>query len=173
MISCKVIRDLIPLVRDGVATRESKELVEEHLRICKSCQDYYQKQEDQEDFDQARVVRKIRLESLSFLSLFIVLGILLGISLSSGNAIFYNLLIMPFLGGLAFYNFGKKSFRLLGLVFILAYLREILDSIASVGLEKLQIFQLWSLPMAYLIFVFLGIIIAALLKFALEEEEDE
>lgn len=36
-ISCEIIRDLLPLYHDGVCSKESKAMVEEHLSGCKSC----------------------------------------------------------------------------------------------------------------------------------------
>ena len=35
--SCNVIKDLLPLYHDGVCSRESRELVEEHLKECEEC----------------------------------------------------------------------------------------------------------------------------------------
>ena len=37
-IKCEVIRDLLPLYGDGVASRETQELVREHLADCPACQ---------------------------------------------------------------------------------------------------------------------------------------
>ena len=36
-LSCNVIRDLLPLYRDGVCADETRTLVEEHLAGCASC----------------------------------------------------------------------------------------------------------------------------------------
>lgn len=36
-ITCKIIEDLLPLYRDQVCSRESCELVEEHLKDCSAC----------------------------------------------------------------------------------------------------------------------------------------
>lgn len=40
-IKCEVIRDLMPLVADDVASAESKELVNEHIEGCEVCRAYY------------------------------------------------------------------------------------------------------------------------------------
>lgn len=37
MIKCSVIRDLLPLYIDGVASSDTREMVEEHLETCPSC----------------------------------------------------------------------------------------------------------------------------------------
>ena len=39
-IKCEVIRDLLPLYVDGVASEESIALIEEHLRECDDCREY-------------------------------------------------------------------------------------------------------------------------------------
>jgi len=40
-IKCEVIRDLMPLVADDVASAESKELVDGHMETCETCRAYY------------------------------------------------------------------------------------------------------------------------------------
>lgn len=37
-ISCNTIKDLLALYHDGVCSTETKQLVEEHLKTCESCQ---------------------------------------------------------------------------------------------------------------------------------------
>lgn len=39
-IKCEVIRDLLPLYVDGVASEESRKLIEEHLQECEDCREY-------------------------------------------------------------------------------------------------------------------------------------
>ena len=39
-IKCEVIRDLLPLYVDGVASEESRALIEEHLNTCEGCREY-------------------------------------------------------------------------------------------------------------------------------------
>lgn len=36
-VACKVIEDLLPLYRDQVCSRESRDMVDEHLKDCQSC----------------------------------------------------------------------------------------------------------------------------------------
>lgn len=38
-ISCKIIRDLLPLYHDNVCSDDSRALVDEHLKTCKECSD--------------------------------------------------------------------------------------------------------------------------------------
>lgn len=46
-ISCNIVRDLLPLYHDKVASMESNEMVNEHLTECESCKAYYAKMCDQ------------------------------------------------------------------------------------------------------------------------------
>lgn len=41
MKTCEIVRDLLPLYIDGVCMEGSRELVEEHLKICEACREEY------------------------------------------------------------------------------------------------------------------------------------
>lgn len=43
MLSCEVIKDLLPLYYDGVCTLDSFALVHEHLQKCEKCRNYLSK----------------------------------------------------------------------------------------------------------------------------------
>lgn len=36
-ISCEIIKDLLPLYHDGVCSKESRIMIEEHLNFCDNC----------------------------------------------------------------------------------------------------------------------------------------
>ena len=38
---CDLIRDIMPLYHDEVASEESRKAVEEHLEECSACKEYY------------------------------------------------------------------------------------------------------------------------------------
>ncbi|WP_160685680.1 zf-HC2 domain-containing protein [Clostridium sp. C2-6-12] len=38
---CEVIRDLLPIYKDGIANKKSNEVIEEHFKECKACEEYY------------------------------------------------------------------------------------------------------------------------------------
>ena len=42
-LSCKIVRDLLPIYRDGLASKKTIEYVEEHLKSCDECKDEYNK----------------------------------------------------------------------------------------------------------------------------------
>ena len=41
-INCNIIRDLLPLYNDKITSKESNELIEEHLSQCEDCKNYYE-----------------------------------------------------------------------------------------------------------------------------------
>ncbi|WP_236634867.1 anti-sigma factor family protein [Alteribacter lacisalsi] len=41
-IKCTIIRDVLPLYNDNVISRDTKEMVEEHLENCQACQREYE-----------------------------------------------------------------------------------------------------------------------------------
>lgn len=40
-INCEICMDLIPLVKDGIASEESYKAVEEHVKECETCRQLY------------------------------------------------------------------------------------------------------------------------------------
>lgn len=42
-LSCNTVQDLLPIYLDGLASKETTEYVENHLKECKSCQNEYKK----------------------------------------------------------------------------------------------------------------------------------
>lgn len=38
---CEIIRDLLPIYKDGVTNKKSSEIIEEHLKECEACEKYY------------------------------------------------------------------------------------------------------------------------------------
>ncbi len=51
IITCDVIKDLLPLYVDDVLSADSKTLVDEHLSSCKKCSDYHNKMKSPEKQD--------------------------------------------------------------------------------------------------------------------------
>ena len=61
-ISCEVCRDLMPLVRDGVASADSEALVRAHTERCGGCRTMLESETPPEHSmpDDARVLRRLR-----------------------------------------------------------------------------------------------------------------
>lgn len=120
-ISCDICVDLIPLVKDEIASYDSKNAVVEHIEKCETCRKIYGKEINFQKSDKI-IVSKIKKNLTRVCVIIIILGILLGISLSSNQFMFYNIIIMPVIGVLSYYCLRKKTiYALLG-VFVLVYL---------------------------------------------------
>ena len=63
-ISCNTCLDLMPLVKDGVSSKDSKKLVEEHLLECEDCKNIYSEFKHMEvedlEIDNDKVLGKIK-----------------------------------------------------------------------------------------------------------------
>ena len=93
---CEVIRDLLPLVQDGVASEESCRVVQEHLRQCEHCRQAQPpiSEQPEESLDR-KILRSVRKTSFGLGFALLLAGTVLG-SLLTGTSIgvFYNFLIM-------------------------------------------------------------------------------
>jgi len=173
-IPCNVILDLIPIVKDGVASRESAEMVREHIEGCKSCRAEYDAFEgapsEQPLIRDEKIVAAIK-RSI-FITQLIILGAgaALGIGLSNSMDVFYNILLMPAIGGFSLLVLKKKWYLAPAAVFILTFIWQIIAGIILDGfrLDVLRMGLYYSV--IYTILVGLGEIIAALLKFAFKKE---
>ena len=60
-LKCEVIQDLLPLYHDQVCSRETKELVEEHLLTCPTCREYLQSMDEELKLgDPAEAIKPLR-----------------------------------------------------------------------------------------------------------------
>ena len=85
-MTCEVIRDLLPLCADGVASDESRAAVEEHIRTCAACRALYESmcapveaQEPAKEPDYMDAVRQQKKENRRFVLR--VYGVTLGVLL--------------------------------------------------------------------------------------------
>ncbi len=101
--NCNIIQDLIPIVKDGIASEESRELVLQHLENCPVCKNLYdslpaetvRSPGEQRD---AKILLAVR-RSLRIIQLILLcVGGLIGISIGQSSGVFYNFLLLPLLG---------------------------------------------------------------------------
>lgn len=110
-LPCDVVMDLIPLVKDHVASKESEELVKAHIRECENCRQYYELLEDT-SFDDQKIMDNIRHKRNLYLSFILLTGIITGYQLSSSYYMVFNVLIMPVIGILSHMIKPVKTYRL-------------------------------------------------------------
>lgn len=105
-VSCAVVQDLMPLVRDGVASPESEALVKAHIETCASCRalwDALPAAEAQPALpDDDAVLHKVKARVSLWLLLVVVIGLMLGMAImNSGRAIGLIFVIFPLTCGVA------------------------------------------------------------------------
>ncbi len=148
-IDCGICRDLIPLVRDGVAGRSSREAVSEHIKKCRACREYFGGEDiegpDSEavPMDDARILGRIKKRMAVTAAAVITLAVLMGMALSVSENMFYNIIIIPAVGAAAYILLRGRW--LWGGLFVLAaaFLRHlfIFDSEMTVGERLLGALQ--------------------------------
>ena len=172
-ISCDIYMDLIPLVIDGVSSEDSKKLVEEHIQDCERCKAIYSDSKHMEiedlEIDNSKVLGKIKRKLYSFAGLILILGSIIGVNLNNSQNMFYNFLIMPLLGGVAYLAFGKKAYLGSIFVFIISFINQAINSYITGYFSNLGeiLYDALLMTILFIIFFFIGIIIFKLLNFSI------
>ncbi len=175
-ISCDVCLDLLPLVRDNIASNDSKELVLLHLEGCESCRNVYEHYEAPRlsEADDIKTIVRIR-NKLFFCGIFLLLcGAFAGVYLSDSMGMFYNIILMPLLGAIGYLLLRKRWYLIVAGVFILSYFWMLVKYI----LESRSLSpQLFGLPLfftlIYSFLVLLGVLIGELLRYAFHKKTDQ
>ena len=173
-VKCEVVRDLIPLVKDGIASEESEKLVLDHAAECAECR----KLLGEHDIPQISDVNKLFLQlknKVSAFSVFLMFAAMfIGLSLSYDADMFYNSLIMPVVGALGYIAFRFKAYYIVP--FILTALNLSIGILNVIrGIETSSFADVLSMSVCwaviYSIFAAVGILIASLFHFAFKKEE--
>lgn len=164
-ISCEMCMDLIPLVKDGIASGDSRAAVESHCADCAACRALYDgetppKADAEKAF--ARLLRQMRPFGVAVM----MFGVLFGLGLTNGADVFYNCLLMPVIGALGYVIFRQKAlFGVPLLLFVTHGLTNLFGMIR--GAERLDLYGLLMWTGLYSVFALVGVVIAWLLHFAL------
>lgn len=173
-ISCDVCLDLIPLIKDDIASKDSKNLVMEHIETCKSCYQVYYQQPiiEQIEPNDNKILFKIKKRILFVCMAFIILGIILGIAITNTMNVFYNALIMPAVGGISYLIFRKKAiFISLGLGIIAFLLQGILQLfVVFLDNSNFMFTTLFVYIGIYAFFSLVGICITMLLEYTFRRD---
>lgn len=172
-ISCQVCQDLMPLVKDGVASEGSRDAVIRHVAACEACRRLFEGVDDLEpQMDDKRVMARIK-NQLAFAALIIVIvGALIGVGIADSDLVFYNIIIMPTVGALGYIALREKAhlvpLAMLPFVYVWHFIKYMLSGDLS---YQVLLFSplFWGLIYAGL--CALGVIVAALLGFAFKKED--
>lgn len=177
-ISCQVCLDLIPLVRDDVASEDSRALVLAHAEDCESCraaltasgEPASESEPEKLPADDRRILQRLRRSLLTLGLALLGAGLLAGIFFTNSQNVFYNLLIMPAAGALGLLTLKRWWWLLPPGVFAVSYV-PLLLSFMGEGYPGIGV--LLQAPLFYsIIYAGLtlpGIAAAALLRFAFKK----
>ena len=165
-ISCDICKDLIPLVKDNVASEDSYNLVKKHIDECNKCKVLFDENiEVNQNMNDEKVISKIKSQLMLIALILVVLGSVIGLGLSESEGMFYNILIMPVIGALAYFALRKKSY-----IVLYHFIKYMIDGIfdKSQLLSSLLAPLLWTILYSGLCAI--GMLIAFLLYIAFKKE---
>lgn len=161
-ITCDICRDLIPLVKDGVASADSEEAVRKHIESCKECGSLFDgKQNNAPQSEPSKSFRRVKRRLTIIYAALMLLGIYFGLSLTSGMEQFYNCLIMPVVGVFGYLAFRWKA--LFTVPILLMIVQAVINGFGLLGSPHRIDFLS---PLIYSIFALSGTIIVMLLRYA-------
>lgn len=184
-ITCDICMDLMPLVRDGVASEDSENAVMNHISDCEDCKKtyyemYINNKSITEDNKNSQIInpqsinidkaaKKVEKKINKYLGMIIMFGIFFGFSLTASEEMFLNSFIMPIIGAFGYYLFQwKAAYTVLCIIVIINF---IINGIGFLrGVEHLDISSMVMWGAIYSLFAIIGTIIAGLLHFGLRKE---
>lgn len=175
-ISCDVCMDLLPLVKDHTASKDSEQLIEEHICECEICRKLYEEETPllSTEMDDLKILKRIRKGLYLFSFMILFAGSILGIGLSNGMGMFYNFLVMPGLGAIGYFALKKKWYLVPLGIFLLSYVWIFIGNLLDGMLSDSSFNILLSAPLffstIYSILSITGVCISALLRYAFRKE---
>ena len=171
-ISCDICKDLLPLVKDGIASEDSVQAVKEHVKECETCRKLYESEstetkEGMPDLEQELGKLKRRIQIFS--AMLLMFGVLFGLSLTASEEMFYNSLIMPVIGALGYVIFRWKAIYQIPLLLLVMQCLINFLGLAR-GMEYMPFVAILMWVGIYTIFVEIGILVAGLLHVAFRKE---
>lgn len=173
-IPCGLCRDLIPLVKDGVASPESEAAVLDHIKTCAECHALYDGDLAPMP-DDAKILKRLHRSASLWALALLAGGVLLGAGISNTSAVFYNTLLLPAIGAVGVLLLRRRVLWLALFTFLATALWQLAANISQ-ALSAQQpitpdiLLSGLLLALIYLLFLFAGIAIAALLRYALTKE---
>lgn len=172
-VTCDVILDLIPLVKDGVASEDSTNLVQQHIQECQSCQEEYDLFEipsvTEPSLKDEKIISAIKRSIFATQLSILFIGAIFGIMLTNSMEMFYNFLIMPIIGAISFFIFKRKAYLALIAIFFLSFTWQLASKMILGELAPVAFTSSFTYSIIYTILVGLGVVIAFLLKFAFQK----
>jgi len=175
-ITSDVIKDLIPLVKDGVASEDSVSLVhayleqDEQLRHEFEQYDAYSFENKELSLPPARDVRIINALKRSMLLtqlMILAAGTAIGVAITDSFEMLYNFLLMPFLGALVIFSFrSNKKYAFPLVIFAISFGWKFLKVLVQEGEAVYAFNDAIFYSAIYSFLAALGLVIGQLLKYA-------
>ena len=167
-ITCDICKDLMPLVKDGIASEDSRRAVTEHMKECESCKKLYENESIEPveiNPDLERELGKLKRRLQIFSAMLLMFGVFFGLSLTASEEMFYNSLIMPIIGALGYVLFRWKAVYQVPILLLIMLLFINFFGIVR-GMEVMPVMGVVMWVGIYTIFVEIGVLVAGLLHFA-------
>lgn len=172
-ISCDMCMDLMPLVKDGIASEDSRLAVEEHVKSCEACKKMYDgemAEVSSVNVDLELELGKLKRKVQTFSTVLMMFGVFFGLSLTASEEMFYNSLVMPVIGALGYVIFRWKAAYLVPI--LLLAVQSLINFLGLTrGMEYMPFVVILMWVGIYTIFVELGVLVAGLLHFAFQKEK--
>lgn len=172
-ISCEVCRDLMPLVRDGVASADSEALVRAHTERCGGCRTMLESETPPEHSmpDDARVLRRLRWRLLAQSVLFALVGVLGALWLTSRAGDVYLAWWLPLVGAACYYVLRRRCWLVPATAAAFVLLYFFIPNMQSLQWGSVVLYASMALAVAGPLAI--GCAIAGLLHFAFGNRKEE
>lgn len=125
-ISCNICMDLVPLVKDGISSEDSCNAVMNHIEQCENCKKLFDNinniNKKNIEINDKKVISKIKNHLIIMVILMVTIGSFIGVIISESELMFYNIVIMPIIGGISYFAFNKKAYIVPLSIFIFTYI---------------------------------------------------
>lgn len=180
-ISCDICMDLIPLVKDDIASEESRNAVMQHISDCENCKILFDEinkinkiNNENIKMNDKKVISKMKNQLVLGAMIMVVLGSFVGVGISESEWMFYNIIIMPLIGGLGYFALKQKSYIVPIGIFVLTYIWNFIKYIIEISTNEMELISIIIAPSMWAIIYTglctLGVLIGFLLYIAFKRE---
>lgn len=179
-ISCDICIDLIPLVKDNISSEDSYNAVIGHISQCEKCNKFFDGIDeisiDHENIkvNDQKIISEIKNQITSIAMVMIILGSFIGVGISESEWMFYNIILMPIIGGVGYFIFNKKAYIMPISIFFLTFIWNLIKNIIERSVNEINLCNMilasgtWAI--IYTSFCALGVLIGYLLYIAFGKE---
>ena len=185
-ITCDICKDLIPLVQDGVASKDSEEAVKEHIKSCTECNEYASLYKENsvesevnkginnlsnpnKEINDEKIFNMFMKKVKSLFIMLAVFGVVFGLGLTAKDNVLYNSIIMPIIGVIGYGICRWKAVYIVPGFMLLCYIATMVMQLIE-GIEYIEILGFLMYVGIYIVFVIAGVVITGLLHYALRKE---